>query len=363
MTARLLPLLALVLAACDTLPELRHEGRHVRIGTSPGLELCAGTVEHMDRFVERMAAEFGVEPPTGDGRFTYYWLTREDFIDLTPCPREVSACAIVETVFSTEAPLDHELVHLFVPDGSSFFGEGIAVAYEGLGGAVEDARPAEVKRRDIWSSLLAPLWFGVRYDDAGAFVAYLLDRHGIPAFLAALPKFPLVPTRARLDRVFREEFGLSLAASVAEFAGARERCPHLAYDRKLMECNAPAIAWDGEHHAEYRRLAADEPDAVGPYRGDELVILRTLEVSRAGDYEIQLVGDPLVGGSNLFADLALSLVHCGGCDDEEPVGFAIESQGRVTLPAGRYSLRLHASARIDTRVAYSLTRVADTTPR
>ncbi|MBZ5710901.1 hypothetical protein [Nannocystis pusilla] len=363
MTTRLLPLLALVLAACDTLPELRHEGRHVRIGTSPELELCAGTVEHMDRFIERMAAEFGVEPPTGDGRYTYYWLTREDFVDLTPCPREVAGCTLIETIYSTEAPLDHELVHLFAYDTSTFFAEGLAVAYEGLGGGMADIRPTQVKRRDIWSSLLGALWFGISYDDAGAFVAYLLDRHGIPAFQAALPKFPLVPSRARLDGVFREAFGRSLAASVADFTGERERCPHFVYDRKLMECNAPAIAWDGEYHAEYRRLAADEPDAVGPYRGDELVILRTLDVATAGDYELEIVGVPLVGGSNIFIDLALSLVRCGGCDDGEPVNFATESQRRVTLPAGRYSLRLHASAQIDTRVAYSITRVGDTTPR
>ncbi|MCY0985681.1 hypothetical protein OV203_00965 [Nannocystis sp. ILAH1] len=361
MTVRLLSLLAL-LAACDRLPEPSLEGQHVRIAASPGLGPCAGNLAHMDLFVARMAAETGVPAPTGDDRFTYYWLTAEDFVDLSPCPREVSACTVFDTIYSREAVLDHELVHLFGFDTSSFFAEGFAVAYEGLGGGVYDMRPTMITSRDIWSSLLAVLWFGLSYDDAGAFVAYLLDRHGPAKFQAALPHFPLLASRSGIDRVFRNYFGVSLADSVAEFIAERERCPHLAYDRKLMECDAPRIAWDGRHHAEYRRIAADEPDALGPFGRDSLLILRSIDVPEDGTYELEIVTDPRVGESDLSGFHTLSVVGCGRCDDE-PAVHETTDMARVELRAGRHALRLHGLTTVDTRVAWSITRVDDPTPR
>ena len=361
MTVRLLSLLAL-LAACDHLPEPSLEGEHVRIAVSPGLEPCAGNLAHMDLFVARMAAATGIPAPTGDDRFTYYWLTLEDFVDLSPCPREVAACAVFDTIYSREAVLDHELVHLFGFDSSSFFAEGFAVAYEGLGGGVYDTRPTMITSRDIWSSLLAVLWFGLSYDDAGAFVAYLLDRHGLADFQAAMPHFPLVPSRRGVDRVFQRYFGVSLADSVAEFTAERERCPHLAYDRKIMECDAPRIAWDGRHHAEYRRLAADEPDALGPFGRAGLLVLRSIDIPEDGTYELELVTDPHVGQSHRSGYYTLSVVGCGRCDDE-PVVHEVTDITRLDLRAGRHALRLHGLTNVDIRVAWSITRVEDPIPR
>jgi len=54
---------------------------------------------------------------------------------------------------------------------------------------------------------------------------------------------------------------------------------------------------------------------------------------------------------------------CGGCGDGLRVSFCTGSRGRLTLPAGRYALRLHGHALVDTRVAYSITRAVDPTPR
>ncbi|WAS98900.1 hypothetical protein [Nannocystis punicea] len=360
---RLLLLLA-ALAACDALPEPRFEGKHIRLGTSPGLEPCAGNLAHMDQFVARMAAEMGVAAPTGDDRFTFYWLTHDDYLAHSPCPREVTACTVVDTIYSHAAMLDHELVHLFAYDSSSFFGEGFAVAYEGLDGLILDhgEAPPPAGRRDVWSSMLSVLWFGVNYDTAGAFVADLLDRHGLPAVQAALPKLPLVPSRAGIDRIFRDEFGVPLADSVAAFTAERESCPKVAYDRKLMECDAPRIAWDGARHAEYRRLAADEPDAIGPFGSDGLLVLRSVDIPADGAYELEIVVDPRADNPVIFAEPTLSLVGCGRCDDP-PAAFATTSRRRVELRAGRYSLRLHGSTRADTRVAWSITRVDDPTPR
>lgn len=361
MTARLLTLL-LVLLACDRLPEPHLEGQHIRLGASPGHEPCAGNLAHMDRFISLLAAELGVTPPTGDDRFTFYWLDQDDFLDLAPCPREVTACAVFGTVYSRAAMLDHELVHLLDYGTATFFGEGFAVAYEGLGADVMGGLPPRVGRRDIWGSLLSVLWFGVDYDDAGAFVAYLLDRHGLAKFQAALPRFPMLASRAGIDRVFREQFGVSLEDSVADFMDGREACPHIAYDRKLMECDVPRIAWDGRHHAEYRRLAADEPDAVGPFGASDLMVLRGIDIPEDGTYDLDIIADLRADSRPPYTRPTLTLVGCGGCDDE-PVFHAITGRQRVELRAGRHALRLHSSTAADIRVAWSITRVYDTKPR
>lgn len=346
--------------ACQPLPDVAYEGAHIRVAPGPGLELCAGSLAHMDDFIARLAAELDVPPPIGDDRILYYWLSRDDFDRLSPCPRDSLGCALGAggDIFSTEAPLNHELVHHFAYDRSSFFGEGLAVAYEGLG-SMDGSRNTEVWQRDLWRSLDASIYYKIDYDDAGAFVAYLIDSYGLAAYLEAMADLPALSTRPAIDRVFRDVFGVTLAASVAEFAAERQTCPHDSYDRKLSECSAPKIGWDGQRYAEYRRLAADEPDAIGPFDGDRLLVLRTLDIPLAGEYELELVVDPLAS-ADPSARPAVSLTACGGCDTE-PM-FSTNTRARATLGAGSHSLRLHGSASADTRIGFSLTRVADPTP-
>lgn len=116
-------------------------------------------------------------------------------------------------------------------------------------------------QRDLWRSLDASIYYNIDYDDAGAFVAYLIDSHGLAAYLEAMADLPALSTRPAIDRVFRDVFGVTLAASVAEFAAERQTCPHDSYDRKLSECSAPKI--DRAHHVlarlEERERGVDVP--------------------------------------------------------------------------------------------------------
>ncbi|MCY1006158.1 hypothetical protein OV079_11410 [Nannocystis pusilla] len=203
MTRRLSLLLAALGLACDPLPPVRHEGVHVRVAPDPGLELCGGTLAHMDDFVARVSAEFGVDPPLGDDRFTYYWLDPEDFGKRTPCPDAVAGCAVYDGVYSKVAPLDHELVHsvsFAYGVGPQIFVEGLARAYEGL----EAWRSPQPQRpRDVWKFVSANWIAPLDYDVAGAFTSYLIARFGLDVFLSMYAGLGLVAREGAIDRAFK----------------------------------------------------------------------------------------------------------------------------------------------------------------
>ncbi|MCY1062217.1 hypothetical protein [Nannocystis sp. SCPEA4] len=355
MTPRLLPLL-LVLAACDTaLPDVRHEGEHVRVAPDPGLELCGGTLAHMDDFVVRVSAAFGVDPPTGDDRFTYYWLDPDDFGRRTPCPDYVGGCALYRDVYAKNAPLDHELVHsvsFAYGVGPQIFVEGLARAYEGLG-AVREPQPK--RPRDVWSFIDANWIAPLDYDVAGSFTSYLIARFGLAEFLAVYRELGPVSHQRGIDRQLRKSLGVGLERTIDDFLADGADCLHEHADPKLSECGAPEIAWDGEYVAEYRRLACEQDDVIGPYGGGDVVVMRSLVVPVEATYDIAVITDD----PDLASQLAISLFPCTQCGDDLAVSVVAGHRGTARLGAGRYSLRLHGPARHEARIGYALTRVPE----
>lgn len=352
MTTRLIPVL-LALAACDPgLPDVRHEGEHVRVAADPGLELCGGTLAHMDDFVVRVAAEFGVEPPTGDERFTYYWLDAEDFGRRTPCPDYVGGCAFQRDVYAKSAPLNHELVHsvsFAYGVGPQIFVEGLARAYEGLGSGRE-AQP--MRPRNVWSFIDANWISPLNYDVAGSFTSYLVARFGLTDFLAVYRQLGVVSRHRAIDREFRDGLGVPLERTIVDFLDGNADCLHEHADPKLSECSAPELAWDGEYVAEYRRLACEQDDVVGPFYGYDVVVLRSLVVPVEATYDIAVITDDPA----LAPSLAISLFPCTQCGDDLAIGVTAGHRSTVRLAAGRYSLRLHGPAIGEARIGYALTR-------
>ncbi|MFY0531164.1 hypothetical protein [Nannocystis pusilla] len=355
MTRRLALLLAALGLACDPLPPVRHEGVHVRVAPDPGLELCGGTLAHMDDFVARVSAEFGVDPPIGDDRFTYYWLDPEDFGKRTPCPDAVAGCAVYDGVYSKVAPLDHELVHsvsFAYGVGPQIFVEGLARAYEGL----EAWRSPQPQRpRDVWKFVSANWIAPLDYDVAGAFTSYLIARFGLDVFLTMYAGLGLVAREGAIDRAFKTHFTVDLARTIDDFTADGGDCLHEHADPKLSECGAPEIAWDGEYAAEFRRLACEQEDAVGPYYGGDVVVMRSLVVPVEATYDIAVITDEPA----LAPSLAISLFPCSQCGTDLAVTVGAGERITARLAAGRYSLRLHGSARREARIGWALTRRPD----
>ena len=329
-------------------PEVTDEGVHVVVVADAGLEMCGGTLAHMDAFIAAAAREFGVEAPLGDDRLTLYWMV-EAFHARSGCDATATGCAQGSSAWVASVPVDHEFVHnlteeLGAPTG--FFVEGIAVAYEGLGG---DGMPEGSIEGLVSASSQTLLATPGSYVLAGAFSAYLVEQHGLAAYWRAYAAIDRDADDAAIDAAFVSAFGVSLADSIAGFDRARRSCPHGVSTAKLVECAAPTIEWRDGAASLHRSLACEQDDVIGPHAGDLAVALHTLEIPAGGEYEISVIGDH--GQTANGTENTATLVRCGGC--ALPTSLRIEAGEPprvVTLPAGRYALRLTGPATVPTSV-------------
>jgi hypothetical protein len=355
-------LFATGLAACG-LPEPTLLGEHVRIAADPGLVPCGDAVGHMDGFVAMLAEEWGIQAPSGDDRIDVFWLNPIDFTSRTICVND-RPCSVWGSVYSTSLPLDHELVHAVAREFGTpppFFIEGLAVAYElpspsglgdygGLSSSTTVLEAVTIREGAYLPSYLYPL--------AGAFTAFVIDRHGISKFLAVYKKLRFLDGRGRISRVFADVFGESLEDAVAAFEQVNPEgaCSARAFRLKRFECGAPELVWDGVHLAEYRTLDCDQEDVLGPFASDELLFLRSLEIPEDGVYEVALFGDADAGSGGRWN--RLEMARCGGCEDYVELAVFPDRSIRKRLPAGRYSLRFVGPAGEASGIGLRIDRLA-----
>lgn len=357
------------LLACNDLPDVTAVGTHVEVAADPGLKLCNGTLAHMDAFVVRLSAELSLPAPVGEDRFRLYWLEDARFYDRTACNELASACARGTESFTRAMPVNHELVHNVTSslgDPRPVFTEGLAVALEGLGATLAAASygfpPGEdLPDLDLRDLMTEPT--GVRlldlgaYPLAGAFVAFLIRNHGLDAFGRVYASLGYYASLRQIDRVFRDELGVSLDDSIDDFDATARGCAHKGYDAKLIECAAPELAWSGDVLVHHRSLDCDQDNVVGPYDGDSAVVFYTLEIPEAGGYELRVLGEPAALGEGVQS--AVSLMPCTPCSGLEQAAYAGLPPPTSWLEPGRYSVRFRGPASTPTSIGLRLTRIPD----
>lgn len=358
----------LVVMGC-TLPEPRWIGEHVQLAADQGLEPCGDVVGHMDAYIKKIAAELNVPAPVGDDRIIYYWLHETDFAQRTICINE-DACSLRGDVYAVALPLDHELVHALVRGHGTpppFFLEGLAVAYE-------VALPADPRETYPIDALLAGTsvieaiearesgWLPPsRYPLAGAFMAFLIKRHGVPAVMRLYDRLRLLDGLGRISRVFEAEFGETLVAASGVFEEEVAGCTLRGARLKTFECAAPEIGWDQRSLAMWQAIGCEEDGAIGPFAGEDVLVLRTLEVEKDGVFEVSLVGDSVDGSEGRWNRAILA--RCGGCEGYVELTIS-EADGvvRAALKAGTYAVQLLGPARVTTGMGLRVERVADKFP-
>ncbi|MDC0721994.1 hypothetical protein [Nannocystis bainbridge] len=348
-------------AACRPLGDASLEGKHVVVDAATGQPLCGGSLAFMDEFVERVSNEFSISAPVGEERILFYWLDSQDFTDRSECGARLVGCARGNETFSRTAPHNHELVHnLTFALGSPpvFFAEGLAVVYQGLDGRpYSNVGDSSADVREALTATNAELVEYDLYPLAGKFTAFLISRHGIEAFLRLYTSLDAGAGELELDVGFRQQFGTSLDDSIAEFE-AGPSCAHEAYDAKLMECNAPTLAWDGRALQMTRTLSCEDLDAIGPFAGDSTLVLHTIDIGEGGLYELRVLGeeDDVPSGMTHI----VSMYACDNpCLLRQLVAGAIDVPQIGWLDPGRYSLRLHGPANASTIIGFQLLRVDD----
>ncbi len=349
----------MLVAACG-LPEPTLVGAHVQLAMDPGLVPCGDAVGHLDAYVESLAAAWRTPPPSGVELITYYWLDDADFESRTVCGE--NNCSLSGDVYATKLPHDHEVVHAVAHRFGlppPFFIEGLAVAYQFPADEtiVEEATAARVLAAidEFEAFYLA----AGDYSLAGAFVAFVIERHGIEKFMAVYARLDFLDGRGRISRVFSDVFGESLEAAAAAFE--REQvpgCPAGGYRLERFECQAPALDWDGVELGEHVTLACDQDGVIGPFGEGTVMLLRTLEVPADGVYSIRVVGD--VGAGDDGRANSVELVSCGGCEGYVNVRVTAGPNAEVhALLAGRYVVRLIGPVHVASGVGLHIERVAD----
>jgi hypothetical protein len=349
---------AATISGCGA-PVVAFEGEHVVVLADPGFELCGGSLAHMDGFVARMAALLQQAPPVADERVEFRWFSDAA---LLPCGASQFGCERGGVVFSTQVPHNHELVHALVKDygrAPPVFAEGLAVAHEGLD-ARADGLPALTlgQSAGVRVALAAD---AAELDEltAAGFVSMLVAQHGMQKFLRVYSDLRRASTAADVDEALRARLGTGLADSIAAFEALPLDCTQAQIDAKLMECEAPALEWDGARLAVFRELDCAQEDAVGPYDGERLQVLRTLTVDEAGMFELHAIADRPNSGAVFNA---VVLTPCGSCGSGAPVTVFPGEHARTPLAEGRYSVQLMGPATATTNIGFLLERVDPSEP-
>lgn len=259
-------------------------GEHVEVWASDGIEVCGGNVEHMDRFVEAFRDFVGPRPEAEFHR--YYVLDGDDWEELDRCRDGATGCVVRHrTVYARMIPSTHELVHAELgAGGHTLLEEGIA---EVFGNVDPDRMPLGYEILDALEHGNNDLPFEA-YQRAAHFTRFLLDQHGIDAFLKLRDATSLGDDADRLDEAFDEALGISLDEALADYAEFPELCFNAGYRPPMVECAAPSSPWqDATTFTETVDLSCGSPDVLGPF-GGEIFTLRAFEVAKLDEFSIEI---------------------------------------------------------------------------
>ncbi len=308
----------LVGMACSGEPESIWTGSMLEYNASPGHQVCAGTYEHLDSYLEYLVEYLGILPTSGT-RIRYSWLDRDELDER--CGAEHSGCADALESAGERAIHYHELVHnvLHLVNGHEahwLFNEGIAEALDpefflsNQDHLVHDPRDFIPVEHDV----------SLGYDTAGEFVVYLLYRFGPDAYARFLvegnPQDELAKIRTTFQAIYSESFDTVVEEFIEERSCLADGYPVVPYF-----CSATEVPWAGETWRYTATLACDSEMVLG---GDnDRVSVVTLEISEPGNYVIESSGAVVVVGS------------CSGCPWDASTPVADGRLVEVALDRGR----------------------------
>lgn len=316
------------------LPPVVWEGESVRVRMDdPGIEVCGGSFEALDRHAELVREALLLE---GDG-VVEYSIGDPAFVD-ERCDLDTSApCtdSVTGDVFTSIPMHEHEIVHavrLLDPElslRSSPFEEGLATMFGG-DRFDDDDPPLDPSILLIDEQLEGAL----EYYNAGQTMALLLERHGRDAFRA----FDTLASTMNEDEAFLTAFG----ESKEQFVFAIEDSPHCEQSQwwiPLLECNGDPAAADPMTGALVLSGSLDcgSPDVYGP-RSDRMWTSR--------HFLLDETTSDLAYEFDIPEDATVEIIACGGgCPDRLAYIGTNDQLGSVlngvpSLQPGEYFLRL-----------------------
>ncbi|MCX4241337.1 hypothetical protein [Paraliomyxa miuraensis] len=345
-------LLTSSILACEDpgIPQsLHYDGDHLEVWASDGLQACEGTFPYMEAWLSAFRERVGRSDSSV--RHTFYWLSPEEF-EASPCRDDVAACAFPrsDVIYSSVAPIEHELVHTEIEGSpSSLLREGAAEVF-GSAGYYDVTSSASIE--DLADERQIP---GLDYQTAGRFSRVLIDRFGVDAYLDLYLGLDGVEGLAGLEAGVAEILGADLSSLVADFDQHRT-CRQEAWRFYDLECSAlPLVPWqDPDRWSTTVDLACDAPDVIGP-RSDTVWARRALHIPETDRYTMSIESD------DPSAVVTISSCNAACVPADEPMVVMIPA-ATVTRPTtlelapGRHWLRMKHSADTDAPVTIRIER-------
>jgi len=334
------PLIALaVLVACDPPAPDVEEPRSAWVGeyftidtTIESEQLCAGSLQNLDRFIEHAFAFLG-EPIPDD--FDVPVAVGDNSI----CPPTARGCYVresqrvyLDTLAQPDLALStlrHEFVHAITwaawGPSISFFAEGIATA---LMGPVLVSAPIPV------GDQLTLTTGTLDYRAAALFTRFLIDTRGLDAF-RRMYQGAQSWSEDDIRALFLDVYGESFADLEAEYLASPPGC---TYAIDLCDADRAESVADVWSHRFV--VSCDDPSYVGASDPSQTFMTQMwtfipLQLERAGRYRLRSTN-------------RVELWGCGACVNPPSGPPAIGTDIELDLDAGLYTVLAHAISTVRT---------------
>jgi hypothetical protein len=302
-------------------------------------QLCGGTLDWMDGYVDSLAPYFDLEPGViGE----YRWYSSALWEELTPCGSGAGCVTFDDgspIAWAPIAPFEHEIAHMtsthcipILMEGLAEFLRGGSEAPSGMVGGV----PLE---HTIDASFWLPEWNKHDYQNARHFVSFLAHEYGLKAAADLCRAAPFGTDEVGFDAAIREVLGTSFEELVTAYQ-AYPVCPEEQDRAKVFECGREPdfVVGPGTVGDAYIDVDCDDLRSVGSRDGyfSMSYSVRLLE-SATYSFGFRESDAPLDGAS-------FRLEQCASCGDgARAMTYEWTSDYVVELdeyPAGDYAMEL-----------------------
>jgi len=316
--------LALLVACRPERPEIIWTGKYLHYATSTDEPICRGSFHRQDAHVRELSTLLGV----GLHAPAYY-----AYVDSTEIGEHCegmseNGCAYDLKAFSVRPAHLHELSHVVAQfggfGGPRPFAEGFAEMFGDGGDLERDRVPIEAVLQDFAGD-------DSHYYTAGLFARFLVERHGLDAFVEFLRQAGDYDDGfARFAPTHEQVFGESIETAMRDFEDYPS-CFELSNRIAVVDCNLPLEPWEDGVIRLRADLECSADDVMGPMPGERALMLttRAFVVEAPGSYIAVAGADPDGWGG-------IRLVKCGSCWDAFDLTLAPGDEVFPELEEGRY---------------------------
>lgn len=311
------------LVACKPdVPDPIWKGTHLYYGTTTSEPVCRGSFFRQEQHVVGLAENLAIVLP----EIIYYTRVADAEIPDYCEGQYLRGCAHVASpyVFSLKSFHYHELAHavayLAGMDGAIPFSEGFAEVFN-------DGGQPDTERLPIDDVLQNFEFDDPNYYTMGLFSRFLIERHGLEAFVDFLRSSDRDSSFAQFAPIFEDVFGEPIEAAMADFE-SYPSCREMSNRLAVVDCSLPLEPWQGQTVTLSANLACDQDDVLGPTTDNLMLTTRGFQIEQPGSYSLVPSAPEGLSG--------FRVIKCGSCWDSFDITLAPASMEVHELTPGRY---------------------------